>query len=160
MRGLGCNICARFAATGRRCEGARFSKFAKFEIVCDAMLPTLLPNALLPNATNANLSVCLFVDALPWQFGPYQQQGGLLALGLIARGHTVSWVATRGWSEPLADGEASVLPSPSKSVPIRTSNTCSSASGSLSSTIRMSMDLSIYCSLIFRSMLKTVSLSQ
>ena len=30
--GLGCKICARFAATGRRCEGARFSKFAKFEI--------------------------------------------------------------------------------------------------------------------------------
>ena len=64
------------------------------------------------NATS--LSLCLFLDALPWNFGPYQQQGGLLALGLIARGHSVSWASTRGWSRPLEDGDARVLSSPAE----------------------------------------------
>ena len=30
--GLGCRICAEFAASGNKCDGARFSKFAKFQI--------------------------------------------------------------------------------------------------------------------------------
>lgn len=86
---------------------------------------------------NATLSICFFVDALPWQFGPYQQQGGLLALGLIARGHTVSWVATRGWSEPLEDGEARVLPSPAEAAKeIQTSPPTDAAEASRFASVR------------------------
>ena len=45
-----------------------------------------------------SLSFCLFLDALPWSFGPYQQQGFLLAKGFSQLGHAVSWFATRGWT--------------------------------------------------------------
>ena len=37
----------------------------------------------------------LLSDYMPWAFGPYQQQLGLLASGLIAREHEVYWLCPR-----------------------------------------------------------------
>ena len=40
------------------------------------------------------MKVLILVAALPWLFGPYQQQGAYLAKGLADLGHDVYWLPT------------------------------------------------------------------